>query len=103
MARVFYDLAFKGGEYQDRDGKTKHRFKNCGKLIVEDDGRMWGVLEFLGLEQNFSVFPQQDKDGNKGGGSSRRDDDRGQSSGGTPRVGSGGGGKRNDLDDDIPF
>lgn len=108
MGRVFYDIAFKGGEYQDREGKTKHRYKNQGKLVVEDDGRMWGVLEFLGLEQTFSVFPQQDRDdrggqrGGNGGGS--RGDDRRDNGGsrGTPRAGETSG-RRTDLDDDIPF
>ncbi len=106
MARVFYDLAAQAGEYQDRDGKTRHRFQKMGKLIVEDDGRMWGVLEVLGLETKFSVFPQQDRDGDNrgrsGGGSGRQvssnpEDRRDNSSGG------GRPGGRSDLEDDIPF
>jgi hypothetical protein len=97
MGRVFYDLAAKGGEYEDREGKKKHRFQPMGTLVVEDDGRMWGILKVLGLETQFSVFPQQDRDsGSRSGGSSSRQvsnspDDRRPASG------------RPDIDDDIPF
>lgn len=116
MAREFYDIVFRAGEYTDRDGKKKYRNQRGGKLVIEDDGRMWGVIEQFGLEVQFGVFRQQDKDsrdGNSGGGASRRDDDRRDndrrgdrgSGRGTPRAsdGGGGGGRRNDLDDDIPF
>jgi single-stranded DNA-binding protein len=105
MARVFYDLSAQAGEYEDREGKKKHRYQRMGKLIAEDDGRMWGVLEVLGLEVRFNVFPQQDRDsGGNGGG---RSQGGGGNSGGGNRSQSGGGSKqsggRPDIDDDIPF
>ncbi len=104
MARKFYDLAAKGAEYQDRDGKTKHRYQPCGKLAVEDDGRMWIILEFLGMERMISVFEQKPRDGspNSNGGSTSvgsRSPDSGRGSGG----GGQGAGRNNDLEDDIPF
>lgn len=101
MARKFYDLAAKGGEYKDRDGNTKHRYQPCGKLAVEDDGRMWIVLEFLGMERMISVFEQKQRDGNS------NSSDGGSRSSGGGRSSSAGDGKqgggRTDIEDDIPF
>ena len=90
MARKFYDLAAKGEEYQDRDGNTKHRFQNAGKLCVEDDGRMWVQLEWPGVNMMVSVFEQKARDGSSeshSGGSAKQ---RGSKS-------------NDDLDDSVPF
>jgi uncharacterized membrane protein YgcG len=103
MGRKWLDLACKGAEYTDRDGKTKHKYQNVGKIAVEDDGRMWGILEIFGLERPFSVFEQKrDKGGSGGSGGGSG----GGSSGGGSARGSGAASTRSgrdDLDDDIPF
>ena len=99
MARKFYDLAAKGSEYEDRDGKKKHRYQPCGKLAVEDDGRMWIILEFLGMERMISVFEQKPRDGSSGGSGS--DTSGRTSSDAKPNISSGN--TRVDMDDDIPF
>lgn len=85
MSRKFYDLSAKGGEYTNSRGEKKHRFQPLGKLAVEDDGRMWGVLEILGMEVQFSVFEQKPRDQP------------------AETKSSAGGSGRSDLDDDIPF
>lgn len=43
-----YDLAVKTGEYQNRDGQTKARYENIGKVLRNDNG------QFMLLKRTFS-------------------------------------------------
>lgn len=95
MTRVWKDIAFQAGKYQDRDGKERTRYQPGGKICVEPDGRMWGVLEFLGQSVTFSVFDQREKgdQGETGRGGARNNSATRESSAGP----------REPIDDDIPF
>lgn len=95
MTRVWKDIAFQAGKYQDREGKERTRYQPGGKICIEPDGRMWGVLEFLGQSVTFSVFDQRDKtdQGETGRGGARNNSATRESSSGP----------REPIDDDIPF
>jgi len=47
-ATILYDLAVKTGEYQDRDGNTKGRYENIGKVMRNDNG------QFMLLKRTFN-------------------------------------------------
>ena len=47
-ATILYDLAVKTGEYRDRDGNTKGRYENIGKVMRNDNG------QFLLLKRTFN-------------------------------------------------
>lgn len=96
MARKFYDIAAKGEEYTNRDGETKHRFQPCGVLCVEENGRMWIKLTFLGFSVMLSVFEQKDRDGQA---APSRDNAYAAKDSGSPRRGA----TPIAMDDDIPF
>ena len=95
MPRVWKDIAFQAGKYTDREGKEKTRYQPGGKLVIEDDGRMWGIIEFMGQSCTFSVFDQKQRDGEpeRGQGGASRDSAVRESS--TKQ--------RAPIDDDIPF
>ena len=95
MARKFQDMAAKGPKYTDRDGKERNRFQPLGVLVTEDDGRQWGTLRLLGLEVQFSIFDQKDRD-NGGSQEQGRSSPPAQRS---PDPVS----RSQPLDDDIPF
>jgi len=42
--RKTHDLAVKVGNYQDKEGKTKNRYKNVGYVLTADDG---GKMRFI--------------------------------------------------------
>jgi len=42
--RKTHDLAVKIGSYQDKEGKTKNRYKNIGYVLTADDG---GKMRFI--------------------------------------------------------
>lgn len=44
MAKVFKDIAVKTGEYE-HNGETKGRYKNCGKLMENDDGGLFILMD----------------------------------------------------------
>jgi len=48
MATIKYDLAVKTGEYTDREGNTKGRYENIGKVFQGNDGF------FLVLKRTFN-------------------------------------------------
>ncbi len=99
MARVFYDLVARGPEYQDREGKKKYENDPCGILAVEDDGRMWITLKFLGQRVRISVFEQRERDGNPRNGGNSGGSGRQVSSSPDDRRPAG-----HDVpEDDIPF
>lgn len=45
---LLYDLAVKTGEYTDRNGNTKGRYKNVGKVMRNDNG------QFMLLDKTFN-------------------------------------------------
>ena len=45
---LLYDLAVKTGEYTDRDGQTKGRYENIGKVMRNDNG------QFMLLKRTFN-------------------------------------------------
>lgn len=47
-ATLLYDLAVRTGEYQDRSGNTKGRYKNIGKVMRNDNG------QFMLLDKTFN-------------------------------------------------
>jgi hypothetical protein len=73
--RKWMDIAFSAGKYTDAEGKERTRYQPGGKVCIESDGRMWGILEFLGQSMMFGIFEQRDKDAapDRGKGGSRRD------------------------------
>ena len=93
MPRKFYDLVARGPEYQDRDGKKKYENDPCGTLGIEEDGRMWIILKYLGQRVRISVFEQRDRDDR---GPRTQDSARSSGGGGRPSAGPG-------PDDEIPF
>ena len=48
MSKIKYDLSVKTGEYTDRDGNTKGRYENIGKVFQGDNGF------FLVLKRTFN-------------------------------------------------
>ncbi len=73
--RKWMDIAFSAGKYTDREGKERTRYQPGGKICIEPDGRMWGILEFLGQSMSFGIFEQREKDAppDRGQGGSRKD------------------------------
>lgn len=102
-----YDLVVKTGEYTDRDGNTKSRFKNVGVVMDGQNG------PYILLDRTFNPAGVGGQDGRESIIISMyepRDDNGGQSrDGGQQRQGNGNAGQarrpaRDDLDDDqIPF
>lgn len=98
MARKFYDLVARGPEYIDRDGNKKHENDQCGVLAVEDDGRMWITLKYLGQRVRIAVFEQKDRSGSRGpgGGDGGSSSNRGSAASARSSGGS-------EMNDDIHF
>jgi len=60
MAKVTHDLSVKVGSYIAADGSTKNRWKNIGKVFLNDDGG-----KFLVIDRTFNPagVPEDGKDG----------------------------------------
>lgn len=107
MATKKYDLAVKTGEYTNRDGETKGRYKNIGSIWQGDNGfymvldRTFNPAGVPFKEGSDSIFvsmfePRQDDGGGQrqgGGGQQQRQQAPAQRQA-APQQ---------DLDDDIPF
>lgn len=92
-----YDLVVKTGEYTDRDGNTKGRFKNIGAVMAGKDG------PYILLDRTFNPAGVPGQDGRDNIIVSMyepRDDNGGQRA---PAPRGGGGSASADLDDSIPF
>ena len=91
-----YDVVAKVGEYQDRNGETKPRWKNVGAVVTTDKGHALlidktfnpaGLAEPDRESVLLSLFEPKERDGQ-----------------GAPQQSAGGGGHGGGgLDDDIPF
>ncbi len=104
MAKLLYDLACKVGEYT-RNGETKGRFVRAGKVMQNDDGG-----KFIILDRTFNPAGVPNPDGRDSVILSMfepRDKEGGNSD--ASRAGSDGGSRRSPVqdeqraDDDIPF
>lgn len=94
MATLLYELKVKTGEYQDRDGNTKSRWKQIGRQMRNERG------PFIVMDRTFNPA------GVPGDGDSimismfePRDEKRHQGGGDPARQAPSGGG----FDDSIPF
>lgn len=115
MTKKTHDLVVKLGEYQDRNGETKGRWKNIGSVLKMDDGGTCLVLDRTfnpaGVPNPeardtvlVSVFPV-DRDQNAASGATRSAQTRPQASGvagSRPGARQASGGSES-FDDDIPF
>ena len=45
MAKASHNLSVKVGEYTNASGETKGRWKNIGKVIVNDDGSKYLIMD----------------------------------------------------------
>lgn len=107
-----YDLAVKTGEYTNQYGETKGRWQNVGRVMQDDNGGKFILLNRTfnpaGVEVQpgrdsvaLSMFPPKDQNGgnnggnNSGGGNTPRHDNAGDNNGNwnAPQGG----------DADIPF
>ena len=110
--RKLYDLAVKTGEYTNQYGETKGRWQNVGRVMQDDNGGKFILLNRTfnpaGVEVQpgrdsvaLSMFPPKDQNGgnnggnNYGGHNTPRQDNVGDNNGNwnTPQGG----------DADIPF
>ena len=100
MAKALKDLAVKTGEYQ-KNGETKGRWMNVGKLMASDDGGQFVILNRAfnpaGIPNPedrdtllISCFDVKDWSDSKGSGA-----DKAQQAPQQPA--------KNELDDEIPF
>jgi hypothetical protein len=90
-SRPTHDLAVKSGEYQDRNGETRSRWKNIGTMFTRDDGGFAIKIDSLPIgtwDGWISVFGKEDR----GGGQAGR---QGRAAGRQEDMGG--------LDDEIPF
>lgn len=101
-----YDLVVKTGEYTDRDGNTKSRFKNVGVVMDGQSG------PYILLDRTFNPAGVGGQDGRESIIISMyepRDENGGQGhDGGQQRQSNGNSGQarrpaRDDIDSDIPF
>ncbi len=96
-----YDLVVKTGEYTDRDGNTKSRFKNVGVVMDGQNGpyilldRTFNPAGVPGQDDRESIivsmYEPRDNNGDQ-------QPQRSQQGGGNQRSSA-----RQDLDDSIPF
>lgn len=93
-----YDLTVKTGEYQDREGNTKGRYENVGKILRNDNGQFMLLKRTFnpaGVDANgdmimVSMFEPRPKDGQQN--NQQRSNQSGGQAGGADIGG-----------DDIPF
>jgi len=108
--RKLYDLAVKTGEYTNQYGETKGRWLNVGRVMQDDNGGKFILLNRTfnpaGVEVQpgrdsvaLSMFPPKDQNwsnnggNNSGGGNTPRHDNAGDNNWNAPQGG----------DADIPF
>ena len=110
--RKLYDLAVKTGEYTNAQGETKGRWQNVGRVMQDDNGGKFILLNRTfnpaGVEVQpgrdsvaLSMFPPKDQNGSNNGGNN-------SGSGNTPRQDNAGNNNGNwnapqGGDADIPF
>lgn len=99
MARLKYEVMASNGEYKDREGNTKKRWKQYGAAYEQDDGRLSIRLDAIPVGPNwsgwFQLFEPKDRQQGSQQSSAR---DYARESGGRGRS-------MQDMDDEseIPF
>lgn len=105
--RKLYDLAVKTGEYTNQYGETKGRWQNVGRVMQDDNGGKFILLNRTfnpaGVEVQpgrdsvaLSMFPPKDQNNNNGGDNHGGGNAPRQNNGDWPPPAQGG-------DVDIPF
>lgn len=95
MAKVIKELAVKAGEYTNRNGETKARWVNIGRVMKMDDGGTFALIDRHFNPAGIEVEPGRDSIMVSMFDPKPRDQQSGEQ---TQDVGG-----NNDLDDEIPF
>ena len=65
-SKLIYEVAASNGEYTDKQGNTKKRWVNCGKVFENDQGHMSMKLETVPVGPDwsgwFSFFVPKERD-----------------------------------------
>lgn len=113
MAKPSHDVVVKVGEWTDREGKVKAKYKNIGAVYSHSDGGMYLAIDATVLTMGMNYLANRDRsdrvlmnlferreDGERGRPEGKRQQDRPreESKAGAPQLP-----KDDDFDDDIPF